>query len=89
MNNVSSAYSKLGQCDKAKAAAEKALSIRKFSAAELNKNLEKKVGERTAELEEKTLLLIKAREELARAAGRLPNPPLRQRPEKPSIGQPV
>ncbi len=34
---------------------------------ELNRNLEQKVGERTAELEEKTILLIKAREELARA----------------------
>ncbi len=34
---------------------------------ELNRNLERKVGERTAELEEKSLLLIKAREELARA----------------------
>ncbi len=34
---------------------------------ELNRSLERKIGERTAELEEKTLLLIKTREELARA----------------------
>jgi len=37
LNNVSNAYVKLGQCDKAKTAAEKALAYMKFGAATLNK----------------------------------------------------
>ncbi len=37
LNNASIAYTKLGECDKAKDAAEKALAVMKFGAAEFNK----------------------------------------------------
>jgi len=36
-NNVSIAYRRLGECDKAKEAAEKALAVTKFGAAQWNK----------------------------------------------------